>query len=239
MPWLYLWLLAAQAPACLSYIEKPRSRFIFQTWQKAKITTFSLLVILFQCSPGWHWPSLLQVYVAGSRSAWCWPVLTILSCFSAYLLPSWLAPRIILLVQDLACPYAGCFQAYKRDRYLNMFSYNSKKGLFWSLVLTLFSLLPMAFAQKGERIEQCKNCSGLLANGIISRSLTTFEASRFHQSERAGMAISVFWQSRQQGVFSCLSGYFRELIVIFSLESGLSFLRRPRSQNTFTIEHNH
>lgn len=92
IPWLYLWLLAALTPACLSYIEEPRSRFIIQTWQRAKITTFSLLVMLFQCSPGWHWPSLLQVYVAGSCSTWCWPMLTILSCFYAKLLSSWLAP---------------------------------------------------------------------------------------------------------------------------------------------------
>lgn len=187
VPCLYLWLLAALAPTCLSYIREPRSRFIIQTWQRAKITTFNLLVMLFQCSPGWLWPSLLLAHVQlGVDQEFS--VASLQSFFPA----GW-PPGIILLVQDLACPYAECFQAYKRDQYLNMFSNHSGKGLLWLLLLTPFSLLPKAFAQRGrERIEQCKNCCGLLANGSIRKNLTTFEASSFHQSERAGLVY--LWQ---------------------------------------------
>lgn len=107
--------------------------------------------------------------------------------------PAGWPPGIILLVQDLACPNAGCFLTYKGDQYLNMFSNHSGKRLLWSLLLTLFSLLPKAFAQRGvERIEQDRNCCGLLANGNIRRNLT-FESSSSLQSETAGMAINVFW----------------------------------------------
>lgn len=37
---------------------------------------------------------------------------------------------IILLVQDLACPYVACFLTYKRDLCLNMFSDHSGKDCF-------------------------------------------------------------------------------------------------------------
>lgn len=90
------------------------SRFIIQTWQRAKITTFNLLVMLFQCSPGWLWPSLLLAHVQlGVDQEFS--VASLQSFF-----PAGCPPGIILLVQDLACPYAECFQTYKRDQYLNV-----------------------------------------------------------------------------------------------------------------------
>lgn len=62
----------------------------------------------------------------------------------------------------------------------------------WSLLPAPFSLLPKVLTQgRRERIEQCRNYYCLLGNENVRKSLTAFEASGFHHSERAGMSRNV------------------------------------------------
>lgn len=194
VPCLYLWLLAALAPTCLSYIREPRSRFIIQTWQRAKITTFNLLVMLFQCSPGWLWPSLLLAHVQlGVDQEFS--VASLQSFF-----PAGCPPGIILLVQDLACPYAECFQAYKRDQYLNVLkSLRERIALVTAPHPFLFTAQGLCSERKRENwtaqkllwpFGQWKHQKEF--NNIWSFKFSSVWEGRFGLF-MAGLAINVFW----------------------------------------------